>query len=174
MEWGHALVTSVPCPGIEPLFPLPAVPPPGGFLPGRPWARGWVQAARSGKGLALLFGRKGEKVPEERVYPVKGGVECVLDLCTDRKGRIAVALFPWDDPFRRILVRIFSPRGNVLAERLLPGGSVTDLLGRFSLSPDGRLYQLRTSEKGVEVLEWDWTRWRKPVRAPLPPKAPKK
>ncbi len=159
LEWGHALVTALPCPGIEPLLPYPLLPPPGGFLPGRPTAAGWVQAARSKEGLALVMGRKGKKIPEERVYPVRGGVECVLDLESDRAGRTAVALFPWDDPGRRVLVMILSPEGRLLAARRIPDGSITDLMSRFSLSPEGLLYQLRTTSKGVEVLEWDWRRW---------------
>ncbi len=175
LEWGHALVTSLPCPGIEPLFSQGLLPPPGGFLPGRPTRRGWVQVVRSGKGLSLLLGRRDAPVPEELEFPVKGGVECVLDLESDREGRIAVALFPWDDPFRRIQVMVFSRAGRLLASRRIPGGSITDLMSRFSLSPEGLLYQLRTSEKGVEVLEWDWSRWGRPeVPSKDAPKAPAK
>ncbi len=162
LEWGHALVTSFPCPGIEPLVPLGALPPPGGFLPGRPTVKGWVQAVRSRRGIALLLGKRGLPLPEELEFPVVGGVECVLDLESDRKGRVAAALFPWGDPGRRIQVMVFSPGGRLLARRRIPGGSVTDLMSRFSLAPGGLLYQLRTSEKGVEVLEWDWTRWGAP------------
>ncbi len=159
LEWGHALVSTLPFPGVEPLLPCPITPPPGGCLPGRPAVFGWVQAARSRDGVALLFGRKETKLPVERNYPVRGGVECILDLETDRAGRTAVALFPWDDPSRRILVLLVSASGKILAKRRIAGGSTTDLMSRFSLSPEGLLYQLRTGPEGVEVLEWDWRNW---------------
>ena len=162
VEFRHSFVKAYPCKGIKPLMNYKVYPTYHLPLPGRPTVFGWVQAARIKSGFSIFIGKEKKEGAKEYAFLVKNGVECILDLETDRFGRIFTFLFPWDDPMRRILALVIDRNGNILNKAMIDDGTITDMLNRFCVTPEGRLFHLRTNEEGVEVVEWFWKAWPSP------------